>query len=143
MNILIFIKTNIPRAIFLAIVCLAILAGTVTSAVQLNKYCTARRAVPFSFYGDAFKGLAQVLQDEKYIGYYTDKNIDVPKYGAEFEQVQLALAPLTLDLNNTNHRLTIFDCADKQKCQAKIDEIKARPLKQSSLGTILAITAPY
>jgi hypothetical protein len=143
MNILTFIKTDIPRAVFLAVVGLVLMAGTVHTARELNKYCAVRRTVPFSFYGDVFNGLGEVLRDEKYIGYFTDKDIKEPKYGAQFEQAQLALAPLILDLNNTHHRFVIFDCQNEKECWRKIKDINAQALKRSTLGTVLAITTPY
>jgi hypothetical protein len=86
--------------------------------------------------------LADVLKGENYVGYYTDKDTDQPAYGAQFEQTQLALAPIILDLNTTNHRFVIFDCHDEKECWRKIAEVRARPLKRSNTGIILAITAP-
>ena len=143
MTILTFIKTNIPRAIFLVVVLVTVLIGSINTVLELNKYCAVRRRIPFFFYGDAFNGLGAALHDEKYLGYFTDKDIQNPKYGAQFEQAQLALVPVILDLNNTGHRFVLFDCQDEKKCLDKIAEIKARPLKRSSLGTVLAVTTPY
>ncbi|MBF0486157.1 MAG: hypothetical protein HQL16_06560 [Candidatus Omnitrophica bacterium] len=140
MNIAIFLQSNKPRALFLLIVASAVIFGVFSGAEELNKIAVARQKVPFSFYGDAFIGLAEALKGETYLGYYTDVSIDVPKYGARFAQVQLALAPLILDLNNTSRRFVLFDCDNPQKCVEKIKEIKARPLKASNRGTILAIT---
>ena len=137
-----FIKTSIPRSIFLMLIGIAVIAGLVSLAGELLKLSAARAKNPFSFYGDAFAGLSDVLKDEKYIGYFTDKDINQPAYGAQFEQTQLALAPIILDLNNTDRRLVIFDCNDERKCRQKVDEIHARPLKRSNTGIILAVTAP-
>jgi hypothetical protein len=156
MNISTFIKNNIPRALFLSLLCLAIPAGMVPSALDLNKYWTLRRAIPFTFYGDAFAGLNQVLAGEKYLGYYTDKDIQDPKYSAQFEQAQFSLAPLILELTDvsllksmggrvdhpTQHRFILFDCRDEKECWRTLAEIKARPLKRNTLGAVLAQTMP-
>jgi hypothetical protein len=156
MNISNFIKNNIPRALFLSLLCLAIPAGMVNSAFDLNKYWAIRRAIPFTFYGDAFAGLNQVLAGEKYLGYYTDKDIQDPKYSAQFEQAQLTLAPIILERTDVSfqktmeasirgtagHRFILFDCREEKDCWRKIAEIKARPLKRNNLGAVLAQTMP-
>jgi len=140
--VLLFIRTNIPRTAFLTLVCIAITIGLIGLTWELSKLSAARRDKPFSFYGEQFSGLADVLKGETYVGYYTDKDIQQPVYGAQFEQAQLSLAPLVLDLNQTNHRFIIFDCNDEKECWRKIAEVRARPLKRSNTGIILAVTVP-
>ncbi len=156
MDISNFIKINLPRALFLSLVSLAVMAGLVQSALELNKYWEVRHRVPFYFYGDGFAGLSPVLAGEKYLGYYTDKDIQDPKYSSQFEQVQLTLAPVILDRieisyqkkmeevlqGRAGHRYILFDCRDEKECWRKISEIKARPLKRNNLGAVLAITKP-
>ncbi len=141
-QILDFIKTNVPRSIFLALVTVAIVAGMANLTQELSGLCAARQKSPFSFYGDQFNGLTGVLKGEPTVGYYTDKDIDQPAYGAQFEQAQLSLAPIILDLNRTDHRFVIFDCRNEKECWRKIAEVHARPLKRSSTGIILATTMP-
>ncbi|NTV29868.1 MAG: hypothetical protein HGA80_07295 [Candidatus Omnitrophica bacterium] len=154
MNLISFIKSDLPRALFLCAIALAITAGTVHMSLDLNRTWLLRHKVPFSFYGDAFNGLSQALAGERYLGYYTDKDIKDPKYGAQFEQTQFGLVPLVLDRTDISgrpaaetdpghlagRRYILFDCRDEQACWRKISELHARPLKRSSLGAVLAIT---
>ncbi len=96
-----------------------------------------RDAHPFVFIGDKFLGLDKVLRNMKYVGYYTDKDLDVNQNAAEFAQAQYVLAPTILDLNNTNHPYIIFNCSTPEAAITKIKEIKAIPLKRK-LDLILA-----
>jgi hypothetical protein len=140
MNIKTFITSHILRALFLSCVLCATLFGLIATARKLHDNFENRRAKPFSFYGNAFTGLAEALSGETYLGYYTDLDIADPRAGARFQQTQLILAPVILDLDNTAHRFVLFDCAEPRKCLNKIAEIKARPLKASNQGAILATT---
>ena len=77
----------------------------------------------------------------KYVGYYTDKSLDVNQNAAEFAQAQYVLAPTILDLNNLNHEYILLDCSAEDIAFEKIKEIHAIPFKKR-LGLILAKRLP-
>ena len=107
---------------------------------ELTQSVRVRRAIPFVFLGYKFAGLDQFLKNEKYIGYYTDGDTKDAGIIEEYSQAQFELVPLILDLNNTNHRFTIFNCSNDTAALKKIQELGLQPLKRNNLGIILART---
>ena len=96
-------------------------------------------AVPFHTLGYQFMGLEKIFQDHRYVGYYTDKNMDISLAIAQFEQAQYMLSPTVLDLNNTSHFFTIFDCTSPQVAMAKIKDLGLQPVSVNHTGIILAV----
>lgn len=139
MKILETIRTDIPRSLFLLLIILASAYGFATQIRTITQMYAKRQTAPYTFYGDLFTGLAEILHEERYLGYFTDKNIDAPLYGAQFTQAQLALAPLVLDLGSTSRRFTLFDCLDTRACLEKIQALGVHPLKITRQGLILTI----
>ena len=97
-----------------------------------------RRAIPYTFIGNKFLGLSSVLKDVKRIGYYTDKSLDVNQNAMQFAQAQYILAPIILDLNNTNYPFVLFDCSQRTVALEKIREAGLIPVKENQFGIILA-----
>lgn len=139
MNIFQIIRADIPRSLFFLLIVLASAYGFMSQARTITSLQAKRQNIPYTFYGDLFTGLAETLHNERYLGYFTDKNIETPLYGAQFTQAQLGLAPLILDLGSTSRRFTLFDCLDTKSCLEKIQAIGARPLKITKQGLILTI----
>jgi hypothetical protein len=124
--------------IFLVITALIIALGSVQTVRELVKLTGLRQQHPFVFGGEAFEGVKDVIQGEKYVSYITDKNLNVDKNIAEFSQAQFSLVPVILDLNNPNHRFLLINCESKPHAQAVLQYYKARPIRQNTLGVILA-----
>jgi hypothetical protein len=124
--------------IFLGITALVLMLGSVQTARELVRLTGLRQQNPFVFGGEAFAGVKDLIQDEKYVSYITDKNLSVDKNIAEFSQAQFSLAPVILDLNNPNHRFLIINCESKPHAQAVLKYYQARPIRQNNLGVILA-----
>jgi len=122
----------------LIITALIIVLGSVQTTWELVKVTGLRQQHPFVFGGDAFTGVKDIIQGEKYVSYITDKNLNIDKNIAEFSQAQFSLAPVILDLNNPNHRFLLINCESKPHAQAVLKYYKAQPLRQSNLGVILA-----
>lgn len=118
----------------------------VSNAGHIKKYLAVkeleRQRLPYIFLGMKFLGLDETLKDMEWVGYYTDKNLDDRIAAMQFAQAQLVLAPRILDLNNTSHEFTIFDCSSPEAAWQKIRELGAQPLKQNQFGVILARTSP-
>ena len=79
-----------------------------------------------------------MFKDVKYVGYYTDRNLEESPAAAKFAQAQYILVPAILDLNKTDHEFILFDCSREEIARRKIEEIKALPLKRNKFGIILA-----
>jgi hypothetical protein len=124
--------------IFIAITALLVGWGSVQTIQELIKLTRLRQKNPFVFGGEAFTGIKDLIQGEKYVGYITDKDLKADKNIAEFSQAQFSLAPVILDLNNPNHRLLLINCESKQRAQAVLQYYKARPVRKNNLGVILA-----
>ena len=97
-----------------------------------------REKVPYIFLGLKFSGLKEMLPGVERIGYYTDKNLDDNMDARQFAQAQYILAPIILDLNNTNHEYIIFDCSNEKIAIAKIKELGVIPLRGNRFGILLA-----
>ncbi|MFH1359656.1 MAG: hypothetical protein ABIJ41_01290 [Candidatus Omnitrophota bacterium] len=126
------------QAFFLALVSAVILLNL----VGLGRKIFSREKIfilpsVFNFPGFQFSGLKDDLRDVPYVGYFTDKDLDVPLYAAQFQQAQLILAPTVLDLNNTGHEYIIFDCTTPQIAFRKMKELHVQPLKINPLGAVL------
>ena len=134
-------KTNIYLAIagcFLLFNCYTLAADT----LKTIKIFKIRQRHPYVFFGDQFRGIESFTGNAPFLGYYTDKNIELdPRAAMKFAQAQNVLAPSILDLNNTKHEFIIFDCSSPAVAMAKIQEIGAKPLKANPYGIILARNA--
>jgi hypothetical protein len=132
---------NLPLSnkIFLGITALAITLGAFQSVMELQKLCVLRRQHPFIFGGEAFAGVKDLINGEKYVSYITDKDLKADKNIAEFSQAQFSLAPVILDLNNPNHRFLIINCESPLRAKTVLQYFHAKPIRQSNLGVILAI----
>ncbi len=83
-------------------------------------------------------GLTDMLRGVEYVGYFTDKDLTDKTNAAQFSQAQYILAPVILDLNNTQRDFIIFDCTTPDVALEKIKEIDAVPLVKNKFGIILA-----
>lgn len=133
-----FFKDNPRRTLFLALVAVAAVAGSIHSAYKVGSLLAARQNKPVFFYGDLFEPIREILQTERYVGYYTDKDLKIPSNSAQMGQAQFILAPVLID-RSLNHRFILFDCQDERECWRKLHEIRAKAVKRSPTGVILAI----
>ena len=130
-----------PKPIFIAALLLVIAINLAESFFDILDLYSKRRTNPFFFSGYIFLGLEKMFKDVKYVGYYTDRNLDESPAAAKFAQAQYILAPAILDLNKTDHEFILFDCSREEIARRKIEEIKAVPLKKNKFGIILASIA--
>lgn len=103
--------------------------------LDLNKI---KKLIGIQFPGYKFAGLEEILRDEKYVGYYTDKDLKEDGPLKQFSQAQYVLAPIVLDSDNLDHAFVLFDCSSKEVALQKIREIKAVPFKMNQFGIVLA-----
>ena len=127
-----------PKSIFIIALLLVITVNLAESLVDLLGLYSKRQNNPFFFSGSIFLGLEKIFKDVKYIGYYTDRNLDESPAAAKFAQAQYILAPAILDFNKTDHEFILFDCSREEIARRKIEEIKAVPVKKNGFGIILA-----
>ncbi len=86
--------------------------------------------------GQEFYGLDKILKNIPTIGYYTDKDLTRADNNARFSQAQYVIAPTILDINNTTHEFTLFDCRSENIAMNTIKEINATIIQKRS-GLIL------
>ncbi len=122
----------------LILLILCVCLNSARLALQVLEHQTSA-SVPLHSLGDKFKGLESILNHQRTVGYYTDKNIEHPLAVAQFEQAQYLLAPTLLDLNHTNYPFIIFDCTSPQIALNKIKELGLVALKANNLGIILTL----
>ena len=127
-----------PKPIFILALLVVIAVNLSQSFVDILGLYSKRQNNPFFFSGYIFLGLEKMLKDVKYVGYYTDRNLDEMPAAAKFAQAQYILAPTILDLNKTDHEFILFDCSQEEIARRKIEDIKAVPLKKNKFGIILA-----
>jgi len=114
--------------------------NTQSSLHSIKAQQRIKSIVPSNFYGDQFEGLHNILQGAGSIGYYTGKPIDNEHKNnlAQFQQAQYTLAPVVLDLNNTDHTFVLFDCSSPAKALSTIKQLNLIPIKANKTGIILA-----
>ncbi len=116
---------------------------TAFNSAQLTLHVLSHQLHPTAFplhsLGDKFKGLETILNTQRRVGYYSDKNMDNPLSIAQYEQAQYILAPTVLDLNNTQYPFVILDCSTSEIALNKIKELGLQPIKANNQGIILAI----
>ena len=132
-------KIFTTKGFFVVIAAGIILINACELSQSLIKIIAERNRSLFRFSGLKFSGLDGILQDAAYVGYYTDKNLSKDRdAAAQFSQAQYILAPAILDVNNTNHFFTLFDCTTEEMAFKKIKELGAIPIKKNKFGIILA-----
>ena len=127
-----------PQTFFLVCALLIIVFNAVTLYKKTSQLGQIRQQIPFLFLGNKFLGLKEILKNPKYLGYYTDNNLDENKAAMQFAQAQYILAPIILDLNNTDHPFVLFDCSREEIAMQKIKEAGLVPIKRNQFGIILA-----
>ncbi len=91
-----------------------------------------------SIIGAHFQDIKPLLQGVEYVGYYTNRNLSIPKNNKRYSQAQFVLAPTILDTNNLNHSFVILDCTDKSIVEKKLRQLQAIPIKINQYGIIVA-----
>ena len=127
-----------PKNVLFLIVSIIIVVNCAVSFFDILDLYSKRKKSPLFFMGAIFTSLDKILKDTKYVGYITDKSMDVNNYAAQFAQAQYILAPTILELNNPNHEFLILDCTNESITKEKLIENKAIPIKKNKFGIILA-----
>ncbi len=132
------IRLHKERSIFVFIVFILVIVN-LTSLLRTVELLQAKRErIPFIFLGFKFAGLESIFQDIPYVGYYTNKSLDNPEHAAQFAQAQYLLTPTILDLDYKKHEFILFDCTSEDVAFAKMQSMRATPLKRNKFGIILA-----
>ena len=126
------------RFLFLIFVLVILTINSTELWVDVTSIEQRKQYIPFYFQGFKFSGLDDILKNVEYVGYYTDKDLTLNQHLAQFSQAQYIVAPVILDLNNTQHEFILFDCTSEEKAFAKIKEIGAVALRKNKFGIILA-----
>jgi hypothetical protein len=130
-------KLPLSKKILWAIIALLAAINIVQTTMTLTSIYPRKKPLAFNFAGDKFNGLQNLFKNEKYIGYYTDRNIDDPRPMMELLQAQHAVIPLILDPNNIEHRYIIVDCANIPAAIEKFKNLGARPMTANNNGIFL------
>ncbi len=125
------------RTFFILLVAAVLCLNIFTLGKDILKMKQQRKTFPYVFTGFKFSGLNDILRGVDYIGYYTDKDMDNRQDALQFSQAQYTLAPVILDLNNTQHEYVLFDCSSPKVALKKIKEIRAVPVRKNQFGIIL------
>ena len=127
-------SSRIFKTLFFIFACYILASNTVGLILDTIRIQKQKKAMPFYFLGFKFLGLEKVLSHVPYIGYYTDKNMNIKQNSAQFSEAQYLLAPTILDFNNTDHEFILFDCTSEKAAMQKIKEIHAVPLKRATFS---------
>lgn len=127
----------LDKKILWSLITLLAAINIVQTAATLASIYPRIRPTAFNFAGDKFSGLEKLLKNEKYIGYYTDGNIDNLRPMTELLQAQHAVIPLILDPNNIEHRYIIVNCADIPAAVEKFKNLGARAVTGNNNGIFL------
>ncbi len=133
------IKRLSAPIIALIFACGIALVGIVQSYSQSLDLYKTRDALLMHKLGEPFAVFNPALKNVRIIGYFSDKNMDIPLALAQYQQAQFTLAPTILELNSLNHPIVIFDSTTPQK---SIDLMKAngfKPIAATATGAFLAI----
>ena len=130
-------KLPLHKKILWALIALLAAVNIVQTATNLITIYPRKRPTAFNFSGQRFDGLQKLLKNEKYIGYYTDQNIDDLRPMMELLQAQHAVIPLILDPNNIEHRYVIVNCANIPAAIEKFKNLGARPVTGNNNGIFL------
>jgi hypothetical protein len=117
-------------------VLLTINGANLSKGLREKKAQRARR--PYIFWGIKFAGLSEALKDVKRVGYFTSKDLNDHFTALQFAQAQYALAPVILELDDTNHEYLILNYDNPILAIAKAKTIGAKPLKMNPFGVVLA-----
>ena len=137
-KILHFVQHNKSQCLFAGALLVVLGINLIQLTADIQGIKNKKAKLVLNFLGIQFAGLEEVLKDVEHIGYYTDKNMENTRNAAQFAQAQYTLAPIIVDLNNTDHEFILFDCTDEPRALRKIKEINAVPLKKNQYGIILA-----
>lgn len=136
---------NMPakrKILLLAAALFLLICNLAGSYETLSAIALKRQEKPYTFLGDEFKNISDILKDTPTAGYYTDKILD-PYHEAKFIQAQYTLAPVLLGFNSLEHPFVIFDFSETSSAIKKVQELGMIPLRQSSSGIILAQNPQY
>ena len=125
------------RNIFLLLSSIVLILHLPATKTEIEKMLAKRKLAPYIFVGFKFSGLKDILKNEDYIGYYTDKSMDKRLDAAQFAQAQYVLAPTILDINNTNHKYILFDCSAPLVAIEKIKKLGLTSIRKNQFGIIL------
>lgn len=130
---------NLPlgQKIFWSLLAVLAAVNIALTAAHLVSIYPRKKPTAFNFAGSKFNGLQRLLKTEKYIGYYTDRDIRAPRPMMELLQAQYAVIPLILDPQSLDHRYIIVDCADIPAAIAKFKALGARPVTPNNGGIFL------
>lgn len=128
-----------PRQIiFLAALFAVSIINCVELIQDLPKVQKIKKHFPNRFIGFKFSGLEQILEGQEFVGYYTDKDLDDSLANQQYSQAQFILAPIILDVNNTEHEYVLLDCSSLEIAKRVIKNSGLVPLKSNKYGIILA-----
>ena len=127
-----------PTFLFLPVLLIALASNILSSLYEVTKMKKIRAKIPYVFMGYKFSGLKDILGDQQFLGYYTDKSLDERLPALQFAQAQYILAPIILDFNNTEYEYILFDCSQGEVAQKKIHELGVIPIRKNQFGIILA-----
>ena len=135
-------RNNFPAKIFLILAALLAIWGMTQTVIKLLEIYPHKKPTAFAFAGKKFEGIEKLLKGEKYVGYYTDQNIDDTRPLMEFLQAQQTLVPLILDPENLQHRYIIVNCADVPAAISKFKALGARPVTRNNAGIFIVERPP-
>ena len=135
-------RTSFTKSFFLISIFLILTFNIHSITKETSRLFKIREHIPYSFQGYNFEGLEKVFQNIEYVGYYTDRNVEEPKNNMRLSQAQFILAPTILDINDTSHKFTLFDCSNEIIAFNKIKELDLIPVKKNKDGIILTIRKP-
>jgi hypothetical protein len=126
----------------LALICGSLITYNTFSYWDKHTQEQRNHSVPLHSLTYKFTGLENLFQNIRYVGYYTDKNIDDVLTVAQYEQAQYVVAPTVLVLNKTNFPFVIFDCTTTEVALSRIKSLGLKPISANA-GIVLAFNPSF
>ncbi|MFH0753052.1 MAG: hypothetical protein V2A70_00630 [Candidatus Omnitrophota bacterium] len=129
--------------IFLAAASVFAVVNIWQATAKLVDIYPRKKPVAFNFAGSKFEGMGKLFPNEKYVGYYTDQNINDLRPMMELLQAQQVLAPIILDPENLNYRYIIVNALNIPAAIEKFKNMGAKPVTRVILGLFIVENKAY
>ena len=126
-----------PQGLFVTGLFVTLFLNTIGLYNEAQRIKNLKKHVKHQMIGQKFRGLEEVLKNEKFIGYYTDRPETDDEHEKLIAQVQYVLAPTIVDINNFKHDYILFVCSNDYLALQKMREIGAEPMLFKEPGMIL------
>ena len=125
---------------FCVALCAVVLTNMIVYSEEIRRILSINKVMDHQIIGFEFGGLDELMKDEEYIGYVSDKNVNDKNGSKEYAQLQYLLAPTIVELDATHYKYTILYCNNEKICFDIAKKVGAKPLRRNQYGVIVTQT---